>query len=563
MFPSSFILYASMMGSGNGSCAVRIDPMMLDCSVLCIVEGKEMSRSESNRTVNLTEEKLASVRFANLYQSRLNRAQYWRFFVNLILMLCDGAVFVVCGVAVLFVRSQENIYIGSEFGFVVNPFGYLVIASVLIVYCLRSAGVYHRHVMGDGYQLNMLLFKGSVQGWVALCALNFILLLDLPLSTLTLIVSLNWVCTICERIVVRAFITRGRRKGAYSYGTVVVGSPAGIGRTLRFLYRRKQLNYRPIAVCPIRLNAEGRVIAETDIKEIRHHLAANGGASLKILRYEDTLLAERMVAYGAQTVMVSDVLHRFSDNFNAFSVRMESLGMEIALITSAADTGGHETMVRSIQGVTVLTLQLPQYTPHVRFMKRMFDLVISSVAVLVSLIITIPVAIAIKLTDGGPVFYTQERIGLRGRPFRMIKFRSMVVNADELKAELAQETGQEDRFIFKMKDDPRVTKVGKFIRRFSIDELPQFLNVLKGDMSVVGPRPPLPEEYARYNPLYATRMLVKPGITGPWQVSGRSDLSAEESEALDVSYVQNWSILGDVVLIFRTVGAVLSHKGAY
>ena len=139
----------------------------------------------------------------------------------------------------------------------------------------------------------------------------------------------------------------------------------------------------------------------------------------------------------------------------------------------------------------------------------------------------------------------------------------MITNADELKAELAEQTGQEDRFIFKMKDDPRITKVGHFIRRFSIDELPQFLNVFVGDMSVVGPRPPLPEEYERYSQLYATRMLVKPGITGPWQVSGRSDLSAEESEALDVSYVQNWSVLGDVVLLFRTVGAVLSHKGAY
>ena len=114
-----------------------------------------------------------------------------------------------------------------------------------------------------------------------------------------------------------------------------------------------------------------------------------------------------------------------------------------------------------------------------------------------------------------------------------------------------------------MKNDPRVTTVGRFIRKFSIDEFPQFLNVLRGDMSVVGPRPPLPEEVAQYNQTYATRMLVKPGITGPWQVSGRSNLSEEESEALDVTYVQNWSRLGDVVLLFRTVGAVLTHKGAY
>ena len=137
-------------------------------------------------------------------------------------------------------------------------------------------------------------------------------------------------------------------------------------------------------------------------------------------------------------------------------------------------------------------------------------------------------------------------MGRRGKTFKIIKFRSMVVNADKMKAELAEENGQKGRFIFKMKDDPRVTKMGKFIRKFSIDELPQ-----------------LPEEVAQYDQTYATRMLVKPGITGPWQVSGRSNLRREESESLDVSYVQNWSMLGDIVLLFRTVGAVVTHKGAY
>lgn len=196
------------------------------------------------------------------------------------------------------------------------------------------------------------------------------------------------------------------------------------------------------------------------------------------------------------------------------------------------------------------------------FKKRVFDIVVSLVALVGTAIITIPVAIAIKVTDRGPIFYTQTRVGRRGKPFKMIKFRSMVVNADKMKSELAEQTGQKGRFIFKMKNDPRVTTVGRFIRKFSIDEFPQFLNVLRGDMSVVGPRPPLPEEVAQYNQTYATRMLVKPGITGPWQVSGRSNFSEEESEALDVTYVQNWSMLGDVVLLFRTVGAVLTHKGA-
>lgn len=290
---------------------------------------------------------------------------------------------------------------------------------------------------------------------------------------------------------------------------------------------------------------------------------SRGGLGFSLIEYDSAHLAQLLVKHNVQTVMVCDVFHRFSDQFNTFSVQMESMGLEVALITSAADAAGHETQIRSIQDATILTLRLPQYSMSTRIVKRAFDIVLSLLALITSALITVPVALAIKLTDGGPVFYTQQRIGLRGEPFRMIKFRSMVINADAMKAELAKQSGQEGRFIFKMKDDPRITPVGKYIRRFSIDELPQFLNVLKGDMSIVGPRPPLPEEYAQYNQIYATRMLVKPGITGPWQVSGRSDLSAAESERLDVSYVQNWSIVGDLVLMLRTVSAVLAHKGAY
>lgn len=136
-------------------------------------------------------------------------------------------------------------------------------------------------------------------------------------------------------------------------------------------------------------------------------------------------------------------------------------------------------------------------------------------------------------------------------------------DADEIKAKLAKERGIEDRFIFKLKDDPRVTKIGHFIRKTSLDEFPQFFNVFKGDMSLVGPRPPLPEEVARYDMLYSTRLLVKPGITGPWQISGRSDLTQEQSEYADVSYIQDWSITGDIVILLKTVVAVFKGTGSY
>ena len=211
----------------------------------------------------------------------------------------------------------------------------------------------------------------------------------------------------------------------------------------------------------------------------------------------------------------------------------------------------------------VVTARLTQYSTVTRILKRVCDIVLSGIAIILSSPIMLWVAYKVKREDGGPVFYSQTRIGIYGKPFTMYKFRSMVTNAEELKKKLAEENGQSDRFIFKMKDDPRITKIGHFIRKTSLDEFPQFFNVLKGDMSLVGPRPALPDEVARYGSLYSTRLLVKPGITGPWQVSGRSDLSQEQSEYLDVSYIENWSIAGDLAILAKTVLVVFRGTGSY
>lgn len=239
------------------------------------------------------------------------------------------------------------------------------------------------------------------------------------------------------------------------------------------------------------------------------------------------------------------------------------MNLEIALVTSAVDISGHETQLRVIQGTTVMTICLPQYSPAAMLQKRIFDIVVSAIALVVSSPIMLAVAIAIKLEDHGPAIYTQERIGLRGKSFKIHKFRSMYVDADSKLAEVAAANGQELGVCLKIKNDPRITKVGRFIRKTSLDELPQFFDSLIGTMSVVGPRPQRQFEVKDYDQVYATRLLVKPGITGPWQVSGRNDLNEEESRQLDVSYVQSWSVMEDIVYIFRTVGTVFSPNGAY
>lgn len=497
----------------------------------------------------------------NLSETSRNRVlsvAYWRFFVNALLILCDMASFIVASAIIYVWQGGEALY-SSRFHFHIGLWSYALACSLIWIYCLHSVGVYHRHVMGDGYQLNALLVKGTFFTGLMICAIDSILNAYMPLLHTGLVLLCAFLITMLERLIIRQFVLSSREKGAYSYGTVVVGSPEGIEHALAFLSQKRQLNYHAIAVCPIGLNKRtGLVEAVVAPADFKDRIRKISGRDIATLPYCGNF-AERAASMGVQTVMVTDVMQRFSDNFNTFVLNMETMNLEIAVVTSAVDVSGHETNIRVIQGTTVMTISLPQYSPWDMRKKRVFDVLVSLFAV----IVTVPIAIAIKLTDGGPIFYTQTRVGRRDKPFKMIKFRSMVVNADKMKAELAKETGQDGRFIFKMKDDPRVTKVGKFIRKFSIDEFPQFLNVLKGDMSVVRPRPPLPEEVVQYNQTYATRMLVKPGITGPWQVSGRSNLSKEESESLDVSYVQSWSVLGDCVLLLRTVGAVLGHKGAY
>ncbi|MFP2906534.1 exopolysaccharide biosynthesis polyisoprenyl-phosphate hexose-1-phosphate transferase EpsZ [Pyxidicoccus sp. 3LFB2] len=199
--------------------------------------------------------------------------------------------------------------------------------------------------------------------------------------------------------------------------------------------------------------------------------------------------------------------------------------------------------------------------PHQMAMKRLFDICVSAVALWVLLPLLAGVALAVKLTSKGPIFFKQLRTGQNGKPFYMLKFRSMVVNAEELKAKLAAQNEQTGP-VFKMKNDPRITGIGRFIRKFSIDELPQFINVLRGEMSIVGPRPPVPSEVAKYETWQRRRLSVRPGLTCIWQVSGRNQISFEEWMYLDMQYIDHWSLTSDLTLLLQTVPVVLTGRGA-
>jgi len=242
---------------------------------------------------------------------------------------------------------------------------------------------------------------------------------------------------------------------------------------------------------------------------------------------------------------------------------LEKKKVDLVVSPGVVDVAGPRLVMRPVANFPLIHVEKPQYNGAKRFSKTAFDFVFAASVLLLISPILIALAVIIKLTSKGSIFYKSERMGIDGKPFQMIKFRSMVQDADRRVQELAALNEGAGGVLFKMRDDPRVTRVGKVMRKFSLDELPQFVNVLKREMSVVGPRPPLRREVETYDGEVRRRLLVKPGITGLWQVSGRSDLSWEESVRLDLSYVENWSMTGDLLIIAKTAVAVFKSEGAY
>ncbi|TWS25817.1 sugar transferase [Tsukamurella sputi] len=242
--------------------------------------------------------------------------------------------------------------------------------------------------------------------------------------------------------------------------------------------------------------------------------------------------------------------------------RLDELQIDLMVAPGLLTIAGPRVTFRSDTGLPLMHIERPRYVRATTAMKRSFDLLVGAGLLVAFAPVLIAVALAIKIGDGGPVFYRAERMGLADRPFGMWKFRTMVVGADRMLAELA-DRNEAAGVLFKIRDDPRVTRVGRMLRRYSIDELPQLFNVLGGTMSLVGPRPPLLSEVAAYDAITTKRMLVRPGMTGLWQVSGRSNLSWEETVHLDLSYVENWSLAADLQILWRTFRAVRDHHGAY
>lgn len=264
----------------------------------------------------------------------------------------------------------------------------------------------------------------------------------------------------------------------------------------------------------------------------------------------------------ADAIAVSAGVQLHPQTLRHLGWELASRNIGLIMAPALTDIAGPRIHTQQVSGLPLIHVTTPTLEGGQRVAKRLFDVVISSLLIVIASPIMAVVAVMVKVDSPGPVLFRQERVGMEGAHFGMLKFRSMVVDAEDKLAELTHKN-EATGLLFKIKNDPRITRVGRFLRKYSLDELPQLFNIFGGSMSLVGPRPPLPREVEAYEQDVRRRLLVKPGLTGLWQVSGRSNLSWQDSVRLDLYYVENWSLAGDLVIILRTVRAVFHGTGAY
>jgi exopolysaccharide biosynthesis polyprenyl glycosylphosphotransferase len=356
------------------------------------------------------------------------------------------------------------------------------------------------------------------------------------------------------------------------FAQVLVAAPVGVAALLaaRALWRRRLAAERLTGSSVSRALVVGRpadVACVTNAIDQDDSSGYRVGGSVEFdvapgTQEAATQIADEATRIGADAIVVASAAASDADFVKRLGWCLEGTAAELVVANGLVDVARARMSLHEVDGLPLTRVRMPAYAGGAHLVKRAFDIVVSSIALLGIALILPVIALAIVIDSRGPVFFAQERVGRDGRTFRMLKFRSMRTTAEtELEALRILNEGAGP--MFKLRSDPRVTRVGRFLRRYSIDELPQFWNVLVGDMSVVGPRPQLPTEVADYDGSAFRRLYVKPGITGPWQVGGRSDLSWQESVRIDLGYVENWSVQADLKIILRTAAVVIRPKGAY
>lgn len=424
-----------------------------------------------------------------------------------------------------------------------------IVLSLAWAVMLHLWGAREAKILGTGTEeyKRVLAASAWLFGFVAI--VSYALRIDTARGFVGLAFPAGAIGLVVARWLVRQHLSLERRNGQSSSRVLIIGGPHSTAHLVRSLRSAPDAGYLPVAAhLPGAIPDSSRV----------------SGLAVPVTGVEtdfETILAV-ILETDVDAVAVSAGVNLHPQDLRRLGWELAARDIGMILAPALTDVAGPRIHTQPVAGLPLIHVSTPKLIGGKKVAKRAFDILLAGLLLLFLSPLFIIIALLVRFSNPGPVFYRQERIGLRGTTFDMLKFRSMKVNADaELQALLIKQ-GSGDTPLFKIENDPRITPVGRILRKFSLDELPQLLNVIGGSMSLVGPRPQREGEVALYDDAAHRRLYVSPGMSGLWQVSGRSNLSWEESIRLDLYYVENWSLMGDLVILFKTFKAVFASTGA-
>ena len=417
-------------------------------------------------------------------------------------------------------------------------FGWIV---PLWLVALAAQDVYSRRQFARGADEFKSLLKGSMNAALVASVLVYLVNYDMSRGFYLYVFVVGTVLLLAERWFLGLAVARMRGAGQLMHRVVAVGSIAEINQLVAALNTRPKLGYEIVGAC---------LPTSVDDPTLDVPIVGSVGNAVR-----------SCIALGADTLLVAGGSQVSSSDLRCIGWELEGSNVDLIVVPSLLDVAGPRIHSRPMSGLPFIHIEPPQVAAAMRWGKAAFDRSLSLLLLVLMSPLFVVIAIAVKIDTGGPVIFRHRRVGVGGIEFGLWKFRSMLPEAEKEHDNLVAAQGS--ALLFKAPADPRVTRVGRFIRRYSLDELPQLLNVLIGDMSLVGPRPQVAAEVAEYGDHDHRRLLVRPGMTGLWQVSGRSNLTWKEAVRLDLYYVDNWSMMGDLVILFKTLRAVVRHDGAY
>jgi len=408
---------------------------------------------------------------------------------------------------------------------------------------VRVVGGYEMRFLGTGSDEFRRVLNAGVTLTSALVLISYSVNNELSRAYLAISMSVLVMLDMLARFALRKRLHRVRARGECMSTVVAVGHEPAVGQLIRELRREPYHGLEVVAACLAGKSTASEVAGVPVVGDL--------DAAADVVRN-----------IGAGTVAVLSCPEMDGIKLRTLAWELEKTGTDLCVAPALLDVAGPRTTVRPTAGLTLLHVDHPQLSGPRQVVKDLFDRAAAGLALMVLGPLMLVIAVAIRVSDKGPALFVQTRVGKGGQPFKIYKFRTMVLDAEARLTELRAKN-EFDGVLFKIRQDPRVTAIGARLRKWSLDELPQLINVLRGDMSLVGPRPALPEEAAAYAAHVRRRLVVKPGLTGMWQVNGRSDLSWEETVRLDLRYVENWSFALDLQILWKTFSVIFRGAGAY